>query len=116
MDVVWKAEDTVLGHTVAIRVLPADVAHDEQRRQLFLKPSTDNSMRADRRAASRGNRWTAKAASPRVVAVVGDARFGAHEVAGGRAESTRCSSAGRMPRYVRINTRVRSTAPHTGTA
>jgi tetratricopeptide (TPR) repeat protein/predicted Ser/Thr protein kinase len=34
--VVWKAEDTVLGRTVAIKVLPADVSRDDQRRRMFL--------------------------------------------------------------------------------
>ncbi|MBI1950964.1 MAG: protein kinase [Acidobacteria bacterium] len=36
MGVVWKAEDSVLHRTVAIKVLPADAARDEKRRQMFL--------------------------------------------------------------------------------
>ena len=37
MGVVWKAEDTVLNRTVAIKVLPANVVQDKERREMFLK-------------------------------------------------------------------------------
>lgn len=36
MGIVWKAEDTVLNRTVAIKVLPPDVSRDESRRLMFL--------------------------------------------------------------------------------
>jgi serine/threonine-protein kinase len=37
MGVVWKAEDSVLQRTVAIKVLPADLALNDERRRMFLE-------------------------------------------------------------------------------
>jgi len=36
MGVVWKAEDTLLGRTVAVKILPAQSARDEKLRRMFL--------------------------------------------------------------------------------
>jgi serine/threonine protein kinase len=37
MGVVWKAQDTILGRTVAIEILPADASRDEKHRRMFLQ-------------------------------------------------------------------------------
>ena len=47
MGVVWKAEDTVLKRTVAIKVLPADVVYSEDRRKRFLEEARAASAVSD---------------------------------------------------------------------
>ena len=47
MGVVWKAEDTVLKRTVAIKVLPSDVVYSEERRQRFLQEARAASAVSD---------------------------------------------------------------------
>jgi serine/threonine protein kinase len=37
MDVVWKARDTTLERDVALKILPANLADDEVRRERFLR-------------------------------------------------------------------------------
>ncbi len=51
MGVVWKAEDTILGRPVAIKVLPADTSRDEARRQMFLSEARLASSVSDARIA-----------------------------------------------------------------
>ena len=49
MGVVWKAQDAVLNRTVAIKVLPAELARDEKRRQMFLEEARLASSVSDAR-------------------------------------------------------------------
>ncbi|MFQ5701980.1 MAG: protein kinase [Acidobacteriota bacterium] len=49
MGVVWKAQDTVLGRTVAIKLLPAEANRDEERRNLFLQEARAASSLSDAR-------------------------------------------------------------------
>jgi serine/threonine protein kinase len=51
MGVVWKAQDMVLSRTVAIKVLPADVSMDENRRRMFLEEARPASPVSDARIA-----------------------------------------------------------------
>ena len=49
MGMVWRAEDTVLSRTVAIKVLPADKNRDDKRRQMFLDEAKAASSISDAR-------------------------------------------------------------------
>ncbi|MFQ5671381.1 MAG: protein kinase [Acidobacteriota bacterium] len=49
MGVVWKAKDTVLGRTVAVKLLPAEESRDQERRRLFLQEARAASSLSDAR-------------------------------------------------------------------
>ena len=51
MGVVWKAEDLVLGRTVAVKLLPADMTLDEGRRRLFMDEARSASSLNDAHVA-----------------------------------------------------------------